>query len=77
MANAEDGLTDSVSVQQFKLVFSEGPTLYVNQYLGDALADGAQAGSKATRQNDNRQTHQISTFVPSKSKRKRTSSNPA
>ena len=49
----------------------------LDQRLRNSFRDGAQSRRKTSRKDGHRQLHENSTFVPSKSKAKRTSSSPA
>ena len=65
------------ALQQLDLVHGERPAGHLDERLRDRLGDGPQPRGQAAGENRDRQAHANRTFVPSKSKRKRTSSRPA
>ena len=76
IADQIDHLADAVTGEQPQLMVGKGFASHLDKRFGDGAGDRVQAGGEATCQNGHR-LHENSTLVPSKSKRKRTSSNPA
>ena len=80
MADAENDVTDAARVEHLQLVREEGPAGDGHQRLGDLLGDGPKPGGKAAGEDRDgdveRLTHELTSLVPSKSNRKRTSLRP-
>ena len=77
MTDQKDDVRHAVTPEQFDLPHGEGPAGHIHQALGDAFRLGTQPRGEAPGEDGNRQSHPNRTFVPSKSKRKRTSRIPA
>ena len=73
----EDDVGEPVAAQQLDLVLGERTPGDLDERLGNALGHRLQARRQPARQDRDRQAHEKSTLVPSKSNRKRTSSRPA
>src|SRR5258707_10746654 len=77
VTNAEDDTRQALPTQLLELMHSKRLAGHVDHHLGQIGGERPQPGSQAARQNRHRQAHPNNTLVPSKSKRKRTSSRPA
>lgn len=77
VTGAEDHIGQTVPPEQLELMVDERLARHADQGLGDAVGEGAQSPCAAAREDGDGQRHENSTFVPSKSKRKRTSCSPA
>ena len=76
MSDTQNRAVHPVHPQQLELMDHEGLALDLDQGLRDRLRERPQTCSQSARENGDRQAHEKTTRVPSKSKRKRTSSRP-
>src|SRR5262249_13240748 len=77
MADAKHDFPDAAARQKLKLVFCERTTRNLKERFGDVLRHRPQPCCETAGKNGHRIHHENRILVPSKSKRKRTSSRPA
>ena len=77
MPDAEDDALDAARAKERQLMLRERPARHLDQRLGHRRGVRSQARRQAAGENRDGQHHANRTLVPSKSKRKRTSSSPA
>src|ERR1035437_214026 len=80
IADAQNRAANSARVKHFKLMSEKRTTRNQHERFRNFFRDGAQPRGESARENRNgnfqRRAHEMTSFVPSKSKRKRTSFKP-
>ena len=77
VSQAVDDVSHAFVAEPVELVFREGPSVQLHEEFGNLRRDGAETCPEAARENRDGPHQANTTLVPSKSKRKRTSSRPA
>jgi hypothetical protein len=80
MADAQNGAPDATLIKHFKLMLQKRTARNRHERLGNFFGDGPQPRGESARENRHgnfqRRAHEMTSFVPSKSNRKRTSFKP-